>query len=93
MGKTNAERQRLYRQRRDADPSRREEYLHTEQARYIKLKRLGVRKLISEQSDKDKKITIYKHTGNVEDYTNYRETLSLATTEFKKSKRTLEKNW
>ena len=57
MGKTNAERQRLYRQRRDADPSRREEYLHTEQARYIKLKRLGVRKLISEQSDKDKKIT------------------------------------
>ena len=93
MGKTNAERQRLYRQRRDADPSRREEYLHTEQARCIKLKRLGVRKLISEQSDKDKKITIYKHTGNVEDCTNYREALSLATTEFKKSKRTLEKNW
>ena len=33
----------------------------------------------------------YKHTGNVEDYTNYKETLIRATTEVRKSKRTLEK--
>ena len=34
---------------------------------------------------------VYKHTGNVEDYTNYKETLNLATTEIRKSKRTFEK--
>ena len=34
--------------------------------------------------------SVYKHTGNVEDYTNYKEELSLATTEIRKSKRTLE---
>ena len=35
---------------------------------------------------------IYKHTGtgNVEDYTNYKEALNLATTEIRKSKRTFE---
>ena len=31
---------------------------------------------------------IYKHTGNVEDYTNYKEALNLAKTEIRKSKRT-----
>ena len=36
---------------------------------------------------------IYKHTGNVEDYTNYKEAVNLATTEIRKSKRTFEKNW
>ena len=34
---------------------------------------------------------VYKHTGNVEDYTNYKEALNLATTEIRKSKRTFEK--
>ena len=58
MGKTNAaEHQRLYRQRRDTDPPRRDEYLQPEQARYTTLKRLKKRKLISDQSDKQKKIT------------------------------------
>ena len=34
---------------------------------------------------------VYIHTGNVEDYTNYKEALNLATTEIRKSKRTFEK--
>ena len=34
---------------------------------------------------------VYKHTGNVGDYTNYKEALNLATTEIRKSKRTFEK--
>ena len=34
---------------------------------------------------------VYKHIGNVEDYTNYKEALNLATTEIRKSKRTFEK--
>ena len=34
---------------------------------------------------------VYKHTGNVEDYTGYKEALNLATTEIKKSKRTFAK--
>ena len=34
---------------------------------------------------------IYKCTGNIEDYTNYKEALNLATTEIRKSKRTFEK--
>ena len=33
---------------------------------------------------------VYKHTGNVEDYTNYKEALNLATTEIRNSKRTFE---
>ena len=34
---------------------------------------------------------VYKHTGNVGDYTNYKEVHNLATTEIRKSKRTFEK--
>ena len=34
---------------------------------------------------------VYEHTGNVEDYTNYKEALNLATIEIRKSKRTFEK--
>ena len=34
---------------------------------------------------------VYKHIGNVEDYTNYKETLNIATTEIRISKRTFEK--
>ena len=34
---------------------------------------------------------VYKHTGNVEDYTNYKEVLNLATHEIRKCKRTFEK--
>ena len=33
---------------------------------------------------------VYKHTGNVEDYTNYKDALNLATTEIRESKRTFE---
>ena len=33
---------------------------------------------------------VFKHTGNVEDYTNYKEALNLATTEIRKSKRAFE---
>ena len=33
---------------------------------------------------------VYKHTGNVEDYTNYKVALNLATTEIRKSKRSFE---
>ena len=36
---------------------------------------------------------VYKHTGNVEDYTNYKEALNLATTEIRKSIRTFEKKF
>ena len=36
---------------------------------------------------------IYKHTGNVEDYTNYKEALNLATTEIIKFKRTFDKKF
>ena len=35
-------------------------------------------------------VGVYKHTGNVEDYTNYKEALNLATTEIRKSKRNFE---
>ena len=55
--KTNAERQRLYQQRRDADPSRREGYLQAEQARYTMWKTLEKRKQMFDQSDKQSKIT------------------------------------
>ena len=34
---------------------------------------------------------VYKHTGNVEDHTNYKEALNPATTEIRKSKRIFEK--
>ena len=37
---------------------------------------------------------VYEYTGTVEDYTNYKEALNLATTEIRKYKRTFErKNW
>ena len=55
MRKTNAEIHRLYRQRRDTDPHRREEYLQTEQARYTMLKRLTKRQQMSNQSDKKRR--------------------------------------
>ena len=34
---------------------------------------------------------VYRQAGNVEDYTNYKESLNLATTEIRKSKKTFEK--
>ena len=34
---------------------------------------------------------VYRHTRKDEDYANYKETLNLATTEIRKSKRTFEK--
>ena len=36
---------------------------------------------------------VYRHTRKDEDYANYKEALTLATTEIRKSKRTFEKNW
>ena len=38
-------------------------------------------------------VGLYKHTGNIEDYTNYKEAFNLATTEIRKSKRTFEQKW
>ena len=68
-------------------------------AKFVPLRKQGKRsrkKHLSTESTR-KKIhkqmlwTVYKHTGNVEDYTNYKEALNLATTEVRKSKRTFEK--
>ena len=36
---------------------------------------------------------VYQHTGNVEDYTNYKEALNLATTEIRNPKELLKQNW
>ena len=52
----------------------------------------SIRKAIRKIAHKPMLWRIYKHTGNVEDYTNYK-ALNLATTEIRKSKRTFEKNW
>ena len=36
---------------------------------------------------------VYKHIGNIEDYTNYKEALNLATIEIGNIKEPLKKNW
>ena len=36
-------------------------------------------------------VGVYKNTGNVDDYTNYKEALNLATIEIRKCKRNFEK--
>jgi len=36
---------------------------------------------------------VYRNTGNVEDYNNYKEALNLATTEVRKSKRSFEQTF
>ena len=51
------------------------------------LSKEGIRKIAHKQM----LWSVYKHTGNVEDYTNYKDALNLATTEIRKSKRTFEK--
>ena len=67
--------------------------------KFIPLRKQGKRsrkKLLSKEAirkiaHKQMLRRVYKHTGNVEDYTNYKEALNLATTEIRKSKRTFEK--
>ena len=56
-------------------------------SRKIHLSKEAIRKIAHKQM----LWRVYKHTGNVEDYTNYKEALNLATTEIRKSKRTFEK--
>ena len=51
MALTKAEKQRRYRQRRDADPERRASYLATKRAKYAADKSAGFRKSVSELSD------------------------------------------
>ncbi|KAL2084402.1 hypothetical protein ACEWY4_019920 [Coilia grayii] len=53
---SSAEKQRLYRARRDADPGRRAEYLEAEKRRWIRDKALGKKKLIHECSVTEKRL-------------------------------------
>ncbi len=69
MGKTNAERQRLYHQRRDTDPSRRvsADRGSTVHKLMIKLKGVGKKRLISEQSDREKRRSHESNGGDTSD--------------------------
>ncbi|XP_063054294.1 uncharacterized protein LOC134448546 isoform X2 [Engraulis encrasicolus] len=51
-----AEKQRLYRARRDADPRRRAEYLESEKKRWMKDRLSGKKKLINERSPKERSV-------------------------------------
>lgn len=53
---SNAEKQRLYRQRRDANPQRRENYLNSKKEKYKKDLRTGKRKLVKEMSDREARV-------------------------------------
>jgi hypothetical protein len=55
MAKTNAERQREYRARRDADQARRETYLLTERAAWNRKKEQKKWKPMNELSERDKR--------------------------------------
>ncbi|GFS03152.1 hypothetical protein ElyMa_001142600 [Elysia marginata] len=50
---TNAERQRIFRQRRDANPGRREEYLKRKHEKYEQDKTLGKRKLVKDMTPRE----------------------------------------
>ena len=50
-----------------------------------------VKQAVRKSAHKEMLWRIYKHTGNVEVYTNYKEAPKLATIEIKKSKRTFDK--
>jgi hypothetical protein len=53
--KSSAKRQRLYRQRHNADPQRRENYLQKQKERYQKDKQVGKRKLTTQMSARDQR--------------------------------------
>jgi len=55
MALTAAEKQRRYRERRDADPQRRERYLLKEKAAWANRKTLGKWKPMSDLSDREKR--------------------------------------
>lgn len=55
MGLSAAEKQRLYRQRRDADLERRQKYLQTKQEKYKKDKMQGKRKLVKDMTRREHK--------------------------------------
>ena len=50
---TNAERQQRYREKRDADPTRRAEYLLSEQDRYLKDKAQGRKKCVKDMTPRE----------------------------------------
>lgn len=52
---SNAERQRLFRQRRDADPVRRAQYLEQKRLEYQRYIEAGARKKIAAMGDREKK--------------------------------------
>ena len=60
---------------------------HGKRSRKKHLSKEAIRKIAQKQMLR----RIYKHTGNVEDCTNYKGALNLATIEIRKSKRTFEK--
>lgn len=53
MRQSAAERQRRFRQRRDADPVRRTEYLERQKQRYKILKATGKKKMVKDMSHKE----------------------------------------
>lgn len=53
---TNAEKQRLYRQRRDADPVRRAQYLAKKKQKYISDKAVGKRKNVADMTPRERRI-------------------------------------
>ena len=54
-GKANAERQRKYRLRRDADENRRQKYLEKSREKYRKKKEEGKIKSVKDMSDKERR--------------------------------------
>ena len=53
------------------------------------LSKEAIRKIVFKQT----MWTVYRRTRKDEDYVNYKEALNLATTEMRKSKKPLKKNW
>lgn len=63
MALSAAEKQRRYRQRRDADPNRIQQYLEKEKTKYRDDLALGKRKNVAQMSKREKR-TIRKRRGN-----------------------------
>lgn len=55
MAMSNAERQRLYRQKRDRDPKRRQEYLNKEKEKYKQDKATGRKKTVKNMTEREKR--------------------------------------
>ena len=56
MAMSNAERQRKYRQRRDADHNKRQQYLKESRERYVRDRQTGRNKSIGEMTDREKRM-------------------------------------